>query len=129
MFMALGSRTSGTYGAMFGVFLAQKIANKPFTIVGSGSQTRDFTYVSDIVNAFVKASKSKINNEIFNVGSGATISINKIVDLLRGIKIHIEKRPGEPDCTFADITKIKKKLKWKPRVNIERGIKILLKKY
>tara|TARA_X000000950_G_scaffold249658_1_gene309727 strand:- start:654 stop:1634 length:981 start_codon:yes stop_codon:yes gene_type:complete len=121
------SRTSGTYGAMFGVFLAQKIANKPFTIVGSGSQTRDFTYVSDIVSAFVNASKSKIKNEIFNVGSGATISIKKIVDLLGGIKIHIEKRPGEPDCTFADIKKIKKKLKWKPRVNIERGTKILLK--
>ena len=81
------SRTSGTYGAMFGVFLAQKISNKPFTIVGSGKQTRDFTYVSDIVSAFIKASKSSVNNEIFNVGSGQTISVNKIVKILGGKKV------------------------------------------
>lgn len=121
------SRTSGTYGAMFGVFLAQKIASKPFTIVGNGKQTRDFTYVTDIISAFLLASKSKINNEIFNVGSGQTISINRIVKILEGKKVYIKKRPGEPDCTFADITKIKKKLKWSPKVKIEEGMKILIK--
>jgi len=121
------SRTSGTYGAMFGVFLAQKIAGKPFTIVGSGQQTRDFTYVSDIVNAFSVAHNSKIKNEIFNVGSGATISIKKIVSLLGGDKVFIKKRPGEPDTTFADIKKITKKLKWKPKIKIHKGINILLK--
>ena len=120
------SRTSGTYGAMFGVFLAQKIANKPFTIVGSGNQTRDFTYVSDIVSAFVKASKSKIKNEIFNVGSGQTIKVNTIVKILGGKKIHIEKRPGEPNCTFANIGKIKKKLNWQPKIKIKKGMKILI---
>jgi len=121
------SRTSGTYGAMFGVFLAQKISNNPFTIVGSGKQTRDFTYVSDIVDAFINASKSKITNEIFNVGSGQTVSVNKIVKLLEGKKVYIKKRPGEPDCTFADIKKIKKKLNWKPKIKIEKGVKMLLK--
>ena len=120
------SRTSGTYGAMFGVFLAQKISGKPFTIVGDGKQTRDFTYVSDIVSAFLKASKSKLNNEIFNVGSGQTISVNKIAQILGGKKVYIKKRPGEPDCTFADITKIKKKLKWSPKVKIEEGMKMLI---
>jgi UDP-glucose 4-epimerase len=120
------SRTSGTYGAMFGVFLAQKISGKPFTIVGDGKQTRDFTYVSDIVSAFLKASKSKLNNEIFNVGSGETISVNKIAQILGGKKVYIKKRPGEPDCTFADITKIKKKLKWSPKVKIEEGMKMLI---
>ena len=64
------SRTSGTYGAMFGVFLAQKISEKPYTIVGDGKQTRDFTYVSDVVEAILKASKSNLKNEIMNVGSG-----------------------------------------------------------
>ncbi len=121
------SRTSGTYGAMFGVFLAQKLANAPYTIVGDGSQTRDFTYVSDIVSALIKSSKSNYESEIFNVGSGKTISVNRIVELLKGKKVYIPKRPGEPDCTFAKITKIKKKLKWKPKVNIEKGIKKLLK--
>jgi UDP-glucose 4-epimerase len=121
------SRTSGTYGAVFGTFLAQKISGLPYTIVGNGKQTRDFTYVSDAVAAIIKASKSNINGEIFNVGSGKTISINYIVKLLKGKKIFIPKRPGEPDKTFADIKKIKKYLKWTPKINIEKGIKLLLK--
>ena len=122
------SRTSGTYGAMFGVFLAQKISKKPFTIVGSGLQTRDFTYVSDVVNAFIISHKSKISNEIFNVGSGRTISVKKITQLLGGDRIYIKKRPGEPDCTYADISNIKKKLGWRPKINIEKKrYKILLK--
>jgi len=120
------SRTSGTYGAMFGVFLAQKLSNKPFTIVGSGNQTRDFTYVSDVINAILMASNSKLSNKILNVGSGRTISVNRIVKLLGGKKVYIKKRPGEPDCTFADIGQIKKKLKWKPKIKIEEGIRILL---
>ncbi len=121
------SRTSGTYGAMFGVFLAQKLANAPLTIVGNGKQTRDFTYVSDVVEAFIKASNSKISGEIFNVGSGKTVSVNKIVSMLSKKKIYIKKRPGEPDCTFADIRKIKKFLKWKPKINIKLGIDLILK--
>ena len=121
------SRTSGTYGAMFGVFLAQKLANRPFTIVGSGKQTRDFTYVTDVVDAFLKCSKSKISNEIFNIGSGKTISVNKITSLIKGKKVFIKKRPGEPDCTFADISKIKKLIGWVPKINIEKGLDMLLK--
>ncbi len=122
------SRTSGTYGAMFGVFLAQKLYNKPYTIVGNGNQTRDFTYVSDVVNAFIKASRVKSSIKIYNVGSGKTISVNRIIKLLGGKnKIHIPKRPGEPDTTFADITKIKKELNWKPKIPIKKGIKFLLK--
>ncbi len=120
------SRTSGTYGAMFGVFLAQKLAGKPYTIVGNGKQTRDFTYVTDVANAFYTAAKSNICNEIMNVGSGDTYSINKIIDLLDGEKIYITKRPGEPDCTFADISKIKKLLNWSPKVSIEEGVNNLL---
>ena len=120
------SRTSGTYGAVFGVFLAQKLNNKPYTVVGNGKQTRDFTYVSDVVNAFYMASKKNTNSKVFNVGSGKTISINKIVEILGGKKIYIPKRPGEPDCTFADIRLIKEELKWSPKINIETGIKLLI---
>ena len=104
------ARTSGTYGAVFGVFLAQKLANKPFTVVGDGKQTRDFTFVEDVVSAFIEMLDDKINNEIFNVGSGQTYSINNLIKLLGKNKIvNIPKRPGEPDCTFADISKILKK--------------------
>lgn len=120
------SRTSGTYGAMFGVFLAQKLKNKPFTVVGNGKQTRDFTYVTDVADAFIAAMKSDIFYDIFNVGSNATVSVNKITDLLGGKKLYIPKRPGEPDCTFADISKIKKKLNWYPKITIEDGVSKLL---
>lgn len=121
------SRTSGTYGAVFGVFLAQKLAKKPFTVVGDGNQTRDFTYVTDIAEAFLIAAQSSIENEIFNVGSGGTYSINRLVKLLKGDVTYIPKRPGEPDCTFADITKIRKTLGWNPKVSLEDGVKEVLK--
>ncbi|HBG48815.1 MAG TPA: NAD-dependent dehydratase [Cyanobacteria bacterium UBA9971] len=120
------SRTSGTYGAAFGVFLAQKLAGKPFTVVGDGTQTRDFTYVTDVADAFYTAAKSDVCDEIMNVGSGNTYSVNKIVNLLGGEKVYIPKRPGEPDCTFADITKIRKLLNWEPKVSIEEGVNNLL---
>lgn len=121
------SRTNGTYGAVFGVFLAQKLNNKPFTIVGDGTQTRDFTFVTDVANAFLTAAESNKKNEIYNVGSGNHYSVNRLVELLEGKTTHIPKRPGEPDCTFADITKIQKELNWKPKVSFEEGVSEVLK--
>lgn len=120
------SRTSGTYGAVFGVFLAQKLANEPLTIVGDGEQTRDFTYVTDVANAVLCAVKSDISNEIMNVGSGVTVSVNRLAELIGGDVINIPKRPGEPDCTFADITSIQSKLHWSPKISIEDGVKEVL---
>ena len=120
------SRTSGTYGAVFGVFLAQKLAKKSMTIVGDGTQTRDFTYVTDVANALLTAANSDKIGEIYNIGSGKTVSINKLVELLDGEKLNIPKRPGEPDCTFADISKIKSQLNWVPKVSIEEGVKLVL---
>jgi len=123
----LRSRTSGAYGAMFGVFLAQKLAKKPFTVVGDGNQTRDFVFVKDLARAFLAAAESDITGEIFNVGSDKTYSVNYIIKLLGGGSvIHIPKRPGEPDCTFADISKIKKMLNWQPTTSLEEGVKTLL---
>ena len=116
------SRTSGTYGAVLGVFLAQKLANKPFTVVGAGTQTRDFTYVTDVANAFLTAAQSSVCEEIFNVGSGETVSVNRLVELLGGEVTYIPKRPGEPDCTYADITKIRRDLNWQPKVSIKQGV-------
>ena len=121
------SRTSGTYGAVFGVFLGQKIAGKPYTVVGNGEQSRDFTFVTDITQAILSAAKSKRVGEIYNVGSGATVSVNRLVQLLGGEKIHIPKRPGEPDSTFADLSKIRTELEWEPQVAIEEGVAEILK--
>ena len=120
------ARTSGTYGAVFGVFLAQKIHGKPFTVVGDGTQTRDFTYVADVVDAVITVARSQLKNEIFNVGSGRAVSVNQIAELLEGEKIFVPKRPGEPDCTFADISKIEKLIGWRPKVSIEEGVSRLL---
>lgn len=116
------SRTSGTYGAVFGVFLAQKLAGKPFTVVGTGEQTRDFTYVTDVADAFYTAAMADIVQETFNVGSGGTYSVNRLCELLDGEIVHIPKRPGEPDCTFADTGKIEKMLGWKAKITLEDGV-------
>ena len=120
------SRTSGTYGAVFGVFLAQKLAGKPFTIVGNGTQTRDFTFVTDVCRAMIAAAEKGRIGEVYNVGSGQTVSVNRIAELLGGDKVFIPKRPGEPDCTLADITKIRKDTGWSPAVSIEEGVGILI---
>jgi UDP-glucose 4-epimerase len=118
-------RTSGTYGAVFGVFLAQKIAGMPYTVVGDGEQKRDFTYVTDVVEAIYVAARSDIMGEVINIGSNNTYSINQLVTLLGGEVVYIPKRPGEPDCTWADTSKAKELLNWSPKVSFEDGVKIL----
>ncbi|MBD1170193.1 GDP-mannose 4,6-dehydratase [Pelagibacterales bacterium SAG-MED02] len=121
------SRTAGTYGAVLGVFLAQKIKNYPLTIVGNGKQSRDFTYVSDVVDAIYTVYKNKKKIvDVFNVGSGKSISVNSLADKISKNRIYIPKRPGEPDKTFADINKIKKTFNWKPKINLDKGMKIVL---
>ncbi len=121
------ARTSGTYGAVFGVFLAQLLAGRPLTIVGDGTQTRDFTFVSDAVDALLVAAEAGQRGEVFNVGSGTPTSVNELVRLLGSPPtVHIPKRPGEPDCTWADITKIGTELGWKPQVSVGDGVRIML---
>jgi UDP-glucose 4-epimerase len=121
------SRTSGAYGAVFGVFLAQKLSEKPLTIVGDGEQTRDFTFVSDIAAAFIAAAEASVSGEIINIGSDNTYSVNRLVELIDGGDVvHIPKRPGEPDCTWADISKARRLLNWEPKVSLEEGVGIVL---
>ena len=120
------SRTSGAYGAVFGVFLAQKLHGQPFTVVGDGQQTRDFTYVTDVARAFLAAAESGLSGLALNVGSGDHYSVNRLVELLGGDVVHIPRRPGEPDCTFADISQIQRLLGWQAQVSLERGVQTLL---
>ncbi len=119
-------RTSGTYGAVFGVFLAQKLAGQPFTVVGDGTQTRDFTYVTDVVDAFVRAAASDVEGVALNVGSGAAESVNRLVDLLGGEAVNIPKRPGEPDRTLADTTTIRSLLGWQAQVPFADGVGVMV---
>jgi len=122
------SRTSGTYGAVFGIFLAQKLNHKPYTVVGDGKQTRDFTFVTDVADAFILAAESDLNGEFLNVGSGNTYSVNRLVELLDGDVEYIPKRPGEPNCTFADVSKIERLLGWKAKVPFEKGVQKMIEK-
>jgi UDP-glucose 4-epimerase len=116
------SRTSGAYGAVFGVFLRQKLAGTPYTVVGDGTQRRDFLYVTDVATAFLAAAETGAVGKIWNLGAGNPQSVNRLVELLGGEKIHIPKRPGEPECTHADIGKISAELGWRPRVSFEAGV-------
>ncbi len=122
-------RTAGTYGAVFGVFMAQLLAGKPLTIVGDGTQTRDFTFVTDVARAFKAAADSAVTGKIMNVGTGKPVSVNRLVELLGGRDIvHVPKRPGEPDCTHADVTRIKQALGWASSVSFEEGVARMLER-
>lgn len=121
------SRTHGAYGAALGVFIRQKIAKKPLTIVGNGKQKRDFVNVVDVAEVFKRSIFSKNKNEVFNIGSSKPKSVNQLAKLISDKKIFIPKRPGEPFVTHASIKKIKKKLNWFPKINFEDGVKTLLK--
>jgi UDP-glucose 4-epimerase len=116
------SRTSGAYGAVFGVFLRQKLAGKPFTVVGDGTQSRDFVYASDVARAFLAAARTDLAGEAFNVGAGNPQSVNRLIELLGGARVDLPKRPGEPEVTHADIAKISRSLGWKPLVPFEQGV-------
>ncbi len=123
----LRSRTNGNYGAVFGVFLSQLANNKPFTVVGDGTQKRDFVYVRDVVDAFVEVANSNFTRETFNIGSGRPRSINELVHLLNPVAEieYLPKRPGEPEMTYADTSRIKKLLKWEPKTSFEEGVEIM----
>jgi UDP-glucose 4-epimerase len=121
------SRTSGAYGAVFGVFLRQKLAGKPFTVVGDGSQRRDFLYVTDVAKAFLAAARAGHVGRFWNLGAGNPQSVNRLVQLLGGERAGIPRRPGEPECTWADITRIRDELGWQPGVSFEDGVALIVK--
>lgn len=119
-------RTTGVYGAVFGVFFRQKLAGKPYTVVGDGTQARDFIYVRDVAEAFLAAARTPIVGERFNVGADNPQPINRLIEILGGDVVYVPKRPGEPDVTHADITKITTQLGWKPTVPFEQGVQNML---
>ena len=121
------SRTTGAYGAVFGVFLRQKLAGKPLTVVGDGTQRRDFLFATDVARAFLMAAESGRHQDVYNLGAGNPQSVNRLVELLGGQTVSVPRRPGEPDCTWADITKIRRELGWEPLVPFDRGVAEMLR--
>ncbi|MDF1756993.1 MAG: GDP-mannose 4,6-dehydratase [Legionellaceae bacterium] len=129
IFNAYGTRvrTTGAYGAVFGVFFKQKLLGKPYTVVGDGTQTRDFLYVTDVAKAFLAAAETDMVGETWNIGAGRPQSINYLVELLGGgVTDYLPKRPGEPDCTWADISKITTQLGWQPEVSFPDGVEMMM---
>lgn len=128
IFNAYGTRvrTTGAYGAVFGVFFRQKLAGKPFTVVGDGSQKRDFVYASDVAAAFLLAAETAVSGRVWNLGAGNPQSVNHLVELIGGKVTYIPKRPGEPDVTWADIARITGELGWKPRIQFAEGVQRMM---
>ncbi len=130
-FNVYGPRQSceGAYATVIGIFLKQAKDGQPLTIVGDGTQTRDFTHIRDVVNANILAAKSnKIGKgEVINIGSGKNYSINKIASLISKKVVYIPLRLAEVSDTLADNRLAKKLLGWQPEVNIEEGIEELKK--
>ena len=130
MFNVYGPRvkTTGAYGAVFGVFLAQKLHGRPFTVVGDGTQRRDFVYVTDVARAYLLAAESDRAGEAYNLGGGGQPpTINELVRLMGGDVVYVPKRPGEPDCTWADVSKIQRHLGWTPTVSFPQGVASMLR--
>lgn len=128
IFNAYGPRvkTKGAYGAVLGVFFKQRLEGKPLTIVGDGSQKRDFVHVRDVAKAFLLAGQTKVSGERFNIGAGKPISINQLAEIIGGEKVFIPNRPGEPQVTFANIQKARDLLGWTPTIEFQEGIKEML---
>lgn len=114
-----GQRATGGYRSAVPIFLEQYQSFKPITVTGDGSQTRDWIYVGDIVNAVIEQSNSGYQPDmpVYNVGSGAETQVIEVAEALGGEIIHIEKR-DEPHRSCADISLITNQLKWRPETNL-----------
>ena len=117
--------TKGQYAPVIGLFRKQKDNGEPMTVVGDGLQTRDYTNVSDVVNANLSAAENNDvgNAEIMNIGVGRSYSVMDLVKLIGGDCIHIPPRIGESRHTLADISKANKLLGWNPKVNLNQWLK------
>ena len=115
----------GQYAPVVGIFLRQKQAAEELTIVGDGTQRRDFTHVSDVVKANIMAAETENKDalgEVFNIGTGKNHSVNEIADMIDNKQVNIPPREGEAKTTLADISKIKNLIGWEPKVDIQDWI-------
>ena len=131
-FNVFGERAprKGQYAPVTGIFLRQKAAGEPLTIVGDGEQRRDYIYVKDVANANVMAAISNPDDDaygqVYNVGSGKNYSVNEIASFISDDTINIPPRIGEARNSLANIDKIQKTFAWKPEVDVEQWIKTQL---
>jgi len=120
------SPATGQYLPVVGIFLKQNKREEPLTIVGDGSQRRDFIHVKDIARANIMAAEKDLDGyygQVFNVGSGTNTSVKEIADLISDNQMFISERDGEAKITLANIDKIKKIIGWEPKIKIEEWVK------
>ena len=127
-FNVFGQRSParGQYAPVIGIFQRQKEAGEPLTLVGDGSQKRDFIHVEDVARANYIASTADLGDhigEVFNIGSGKNYSIKDIADVISDNQVFIPKRSGEMETTLADITKVESVMGWKPEIDVLEWIK------
>lgn len=113
----------GQYAPVIGIFDRQKSDGEALTIVGDGSQRRDFVYVKDVARANYLAAISELDEtEVFNVGTGKNYSVKEIANAISDLQTHIPEREGEMKITLANVDKIEKYLGWKPEVDVMNWI-------
>jgi UDP-glucose 4-epimerase len=116
---------TGAYALVLGIFLRRHVEGKTLEIHGGGEQRRDFVHVRDVVRANLAALKSDVHGEVFNVGSGTSISVKELADMISPDQVHTEGRKGDSLATLADISKIKAALGWSPQISFAEGLKEL----
>ena len=116
----------GQYAPVVGIFLRQRAAGEPLTIVGDGEQRRDFTYVGDVVNANIMAAISNQEEEafgeVYNVGTGTNYSVNEVAAMISDNTTNIPPRPAEARLSLANNKKIYEAFGWSPRVKLEEWV-------
>ena len=116
----------GQYAPVIGIFLRQRAAGEPLTIIGDGNQRRDFTYVGDVVNANILAAITEVDSEafgqVYNVGTGNNYSINQISRMISDNTTNIAPRPGETRLSLANNQKLRQTFGWEPSMKLEDWI-------
>jgi nucleoside-diphosphate-sugar epimerase len=117
---------TGAYALVLGIFLKRRAEGKVLEIHGDGRQRRDFVHVRDVVAANIAAYESAVRGDVFNVGSGTSLSVKELADLISPNQVHTEGRKGDSLATLADISRIRAQLGWSPKIAFTEGLKELL---
>jgi nucleoside-diphosphate-sugar epimerase len=118
---------TGAYALVLGIFLRRRAQGMPLEIHGAGRQRRDFVHVRDVVAANIAVMQSDVRGEVFNVGSGASLSVKELADMISPNQIHTEARKNDSEVTLADISKIQAALDWSPKIAFADGLAELIR--
>jgi UDP-glucose 4-epimerase len=134
-FNVYGPRQTGEYAGVITVFIEQALADDPITVHGDGSQTRDFVFVEDVVRANRLAAETGQAGTAYNVGTGASITIRDLAELIRDITdansdiVHTDPREGDIEQSKADISKAESALGYEPRVSLREGLERTVERF